>query len=70
MAGPTRVVVVRSGLEESVHEVDVAVVDTAGSLIASSGDPTRLAYARSCMKPLQAARQPLLLMHVYARYPV
>ena len=54
MAGPARVVVVRSGLEESVHEVDVAVVDRAGSLVAYSGEPNRIAYARSCMKPLQA----------------
>ena len=54
MAGPARVVVVRSGLQESVHEVDVAVVDGAGSLVASCGDPSRIAYARSCMKPLQA----------------
>jgi len=55
MAGHARVVVLRSGLEESVHEFDVAVVDAAGSLAASCGDPTRVAYARSCMKPLQAA---------------
>jgi L-asparaginase II len=55
MAGPARVVVVRSGLQESVHEVDVAVVDAAGSLVASAGDPGRVAYARSCMKPLQAS---------------
>jgi len=54
MAGPARVVVVRSGLEESVHEVDVAVVDAAGTVLASAGDPRRVAYARSCMKPLQA----------------
>lgn len=55
MAGPGRVVVVRSGLEESAHEVDVAVVDASGSLVASAGDPGEVAYARSCMKPLQAA---------------
>jgi len=55
MAGPARVVVVRSGLAESVHEVDVAVVDASGSLVAAAGDPGKVAYARSCMKPLQAA---------------
>ena len=54
MAGSARVVVVRSGLEESVHEVDVAVVDASGAPVASAGDPHRIAYARSCMKPLQA----------------
>jgi L-asparaginase II len=44
----------RSGLEESVHAVDVAVVDGAGALVASAGDPDRVAFARSSMKPLQA----------------
>ena len=44
----------RSGLEESVHSGDVAVVDTEGKLIAFAGDADRLLFARSCMKPLQA----------------
>ena len=47
--------VVRSGLEESVHLGHVAVCDSAGRLIASGGDPGRLVYARSSMKPLQAS---------------
>jgi L-asparaginase II len=47
--------VVRSGLVESVHLGDVAVCDTDGLLIASLGDPDHVAFARSCMKPLQAA---------------
>jgi L-asparaginase II len=47
--------VVRSGLEESVHAGDVAVVDADGTVVAGAGDPNREVFARSCMKPLQAA---------------
>ncbi len=47
--------VVRSNLEESVHPVDAAVVDADGRLVASVGDPERLVFARSSMKPLQAS---------------
>jgi L-asparaginase II len=47
--------VLRSGLEESVHTGDVVVVDPEGRVVASAGDPDRGLYARSCMKPLQAA---------------
>jgi len=47
--------VVRSGFVESVHLGSVAVVDGDGNLVASTGDPDRLTYARSAMKPLQAA---------------
>ena len=47
--------VVRSGLVESVHVGDVAVCDADGRLIASIGDPDTVAFARSCMKPFQAA---------------
>jgi L-asparaginase II len=47
--------VVRSGLEESRHRVDVAVCDADGRLVASAGHPHRRLYARSCMKPLQGA---------------
>src|SRR5437773_576516 len=46
--------VIRSGLEESVHAGDVAVVDPDGRLVAFAGEPDRLLFARSCMKPLQA----------------
>ncbi|HKN40941.1 MAG TPA: asparaginase, partial [Acidimicrobiia bacterium] len=46
--------VVRSGLEESVHFGDVAVVDANGQLIAFAGDARRLLFARSSMKPVQA----------------
>jgi len=47
--------VVRSGLEESVHLGHVAVCDADGRLVAAVGDPHRLVFARSSMKPLQAA---------------
>jgi L-asparaginase II len=46
--------VIRSGLEESVHAGDVAVVDPDGRLVAFAGEPDLLVFARSCMKPLQA----------------
>src|SRR5712692_9404845 len=45
---------IRSGLEESVHTGDAAVVDGEGRLIAFVGDPSRPVFARSSMKPLQA----------------
>ena len=47
--------VVRSGLTESVHSLDVAVCDADGNLVAWAGRPDRLIFARSCMKPLQAS---------------
>ncbi len=56
MTDPERLVrVVRSGLEESVHLGHVAVCDADGGLVAFAGDPDRTVFARSCMKPLQAA---------------
>ncbi|HEX9313312.1 MAG TPA: asparaginase [Actinomycetota bacterium] len=47
--------VVRSGLEESVHAGDVVAVAANGRMMAWAGDPERLLFARSSMKPLQAA---------------
>jgi len=47
--------VIRSGLEESVHWGDLAVVDADGTVVALAGDPDREVFARSSMKPLQAA---------------
>ncbi|HVM11434.1 MAG TPA: asparaginase, partial [Actinomycetota bacterium] len=47
--------VIRSGVVESVHLGSVAVADAAGGLLAWSGDPSGDVFARSCMKPLQAA---------------
>jgi L-asparaginase II len=45
----------RSGLEESMHAGDVAVVDVHGRLVARAGDPDIPVFARSSMKPLQAS---------------
>jgi L-asparaginase II len=47
--------VLRSGLEESVHLGHVAVCDATGRLEAFAGDPHHPVFARSSMKPLQAA---------------
>ncbi|MGH2596861.1 MAG: asparaginase [Actinomycetota bacterium] len=46
--------VVRGGITEAVHLGHVAVCDADARLIASAGDPGRMVFARSCMKPLQA----------------
>jgi L-asparaginase II len=47
--------VVRSGVTEAVHMGSVVVVDADGSVTASAGDPSAVTFARSSMKPLQAA---------------
>jgi L-asparaginase II len=47
--------VIRSGLAESVHTGHVAVCDARGKLVAWVGDPGRVVFVRSCMKPVQAA---------------
>ncbi|HSJ50916.1 MAG TPA: asparaginase [Actinomycetota bacterium] len=47
--------VVRSGFVESLHLGDVAVCDADGRVLARVGDPDRPVFARSSMKPLQAA---------------
>ncbi len=47
--------VVRSGVEEAVHLGSVAVARADGRLVAAAGDPGRIVFARSAMKPLQAA---------------
>lgn len=46
--------VYRANLVESTHMGHVAVVDASGNLLYSYGDPSRITYARSSMKPLQA----------------
>lgn len=56
---PLRIEVTRGSLVESVHRVSAAVVDPAGRLLASSGDPDRVTLWRSAAKPFQAL--PLLL---------
>lgn len=52
---PLVVEVERSGLVESTHLVDVAVVRSDGDLVASAGDPGTVGYLRSAAKPIQAA---------------
>jgi L-asparaginase II len=52
---PALVRVVRDGLRESEHEIHVAVADERGRLVAHAGDPGRKIFARSSMKPVQAA---------------
>ena len=54
MPDPLVVEVIRSGARESLHEVDVAVVDADGRLMASAGDPEQPAAYRSSSKPIQA----------------
>jgi L-asparaginase II len=46
--------VIRSGVEESIHTGDIAVVEADGTVVAFAGDPNRQMFARSSMKPLQA----------------
>jgi L-asparaginase II len=48
------VTAVRGGLEESRHQVHVAVVGADGELVAWHGDPQRLTTLRSAAKPFQA----------------
>ncbi|WP_019121578.1 asparaginase [Brevibacillus massiliensis] len=43
----------RGGVVESTHLGHVAVVDGSGTLLYQYGDPFRLTYARSSMKPIQ-----------------
>jgi L-asparaginase II len=44
----------RGGIEEAVHLGHLAVVDAAGGVHASLGDPRHVTYFRSCAKPFQA----------------
>jgi L-asparaginase II len=52
---PALVRVVRNRLVESEHESHVAVSDADGRLVAYAGDAQRVVFARSSMKPVQAA---------------
>lgn len=45
--------VYRGDLVESIHRGDIAVVDSAGRLVAGLGDPEKLTYWRSSAKPIQ-----------------
>jgi L-asparaginase II len=57
---------VRGSVVESRHEVHVAVVDAAGNLVASAGDPDLVTFWRSAAKPFQA--QPLVQDGVVERF--
>ena len=46
--------VVRNGLVESVHHGVVVGLDAAGNVVLQVGDPSRVIYARSASKPIQA----------------
>lgn len=46
--------VFRGELIESIHKGDIAVVDSKGNLLHYAGNPYKVVYARSSMKPLQA----------------
>jgi L-asparaginase II len=48
-------VATRGKLIESMHRGDVAVVDDAGGLVMSVGDPEKVTYMRSASKPIQAS---------------
>jgi len=50
---PFRVEATRGELCESLHDVEVAVVDAGGRLVASSGNPDLVTFWRSAAKPFQ-----------------
>lgn len=45
--------VTRGPLVESIHRGDIAVVDSKGKLLYSTGDPYKVTYMRSAAKPIQ-----------------
>ena len=49
-----RVEQIRGGVVETVHDVHVAVVDSAGTVVARAGDPELVTFWRSAAKPFQA----------------
>ena len=51
---PYHVQIRRNNAVESVHDVDIAIVDGDGHVILNCGDPERVVFPRSAMKPLQA----------------
>lgn len=52
--GRHMVVEERNGLIEAFHEANIAVVNSDGELLYSSGDPHHVTFSRSCIKPIQA----------------
>lgn len=58
--------VLRGGVVESRHRGSLALVDTAGELVASLGDPDQVVFLRSCAKPFQLA--PFVASGLFDRY--
>lgn len=58
--------VLRGGRCESVHEIDLAVVDATGETVARAGRPEAAVFVRSAIKPFQAL--PLVIDDVADRY--
>ena len=52
--GPPLVRLLRNGTVESTHNGHVVVCDRNGTVLAALGDPMRLTYVRSAVKPFQA----------------
>jgi len=44
----------RNGIIEALHRTHIAVVNSSGKVLYSSGDPKMVTYTRSCIKPIQA----------------
>ncbi|MFN7824336.1 MAG: asparaginase [Pseudobdellovibrionaceae bacterium] len=51
---PLEIQVTRGNYPESVHFVDIVVLDAEGKMVQSYGDPEKLYFSRSAIKPIQA----------------
>ncbi|MFO7630820.1 MAG: asparaginase [Prochlorococcaceae cyanobacterium] len=51
---PLEVTLLREGIAESVHRVHAVVCDKRGRVLLRAGDPQRLSFIRSALKPVQA----------------
>jgi L-asparaginase len=51
---PLQVLLLRNGITESVHRVHAVVCDQRGRVLMRAGDPQRLSFVRSALKPFQA----------------
>ncbi|MCP9772910.1 asparaginase [Synechococcus sp. Tobar12-5m-g] len=51
---PLQVLLLRNGITESVHRVHAVVCDQRGRVLMRAGDPQRLCFVRSALKPFQA----------------
>ena len=62
------ILVRRGGIVESTHRVHVAVVNSAGEMIAKVGDPEKIVFCRSAAKPFQAV--PLIEENVIDQFGI